>query len=56
MAQDETVIGTTHLTKMQIDTGTSELVSQRPYSIAMKNYDWVKNEINKFFRSKSHAQ
>ena len=32
---------------MQIDTGTSESVSQRPYPIAIKHYDSVKNEINK---------
>ena len=30
-AQDETSIGTTHLTKTQIDIGDSEPVSQRPY-------------------------
>ena len=30
-AQDETSIGTTHLTKMQIDMGYSEPVSQKPY-------------------------
>ena len=46
-AQDETSIGTTHLTKMQIDTGNSEPVSQRQYPIAMKHYGWVRNEINK---------
>ena len=40
-------IVTTHLTKMQIDTGTSEPFSQRPYPTAMKHYDWVDNEINK---------
>ena len=45
--QDETSIGTTHLTEIQIDTGDSEPVSQRPYSIPMKHHDWVKNEINK---------
>ena len=37
--QDETSIGTTHLTKLQIDTGDSEPVSQRPYPITMKHYD-----------------
>ena len=37
--QDETSIGTTHLTKMQIDTGDSEPVSQRSYPITMKHYD-----------------
>ena len=34
-------------TKMQIDTGNSEPVSQRPYPITMKHYDWVRSEINK---------
>ena len=43
VAWDKTSIGTTHLTKIQIDTGTSESVSHRPYPIAMKHYDCVKN-------------
>ena len=38
-AQDEASTGTTHLTKMQIDMGDSEPVSQRPYPITMKHYD-----------------
>ena len=42
--QDETFIGTTPLTEMTIDTGTSEPVSQKPYPIAMKHYKWVKDE------------
>ena len=46
IAQDETSIGTTHLTKMQIDTGHSEPVFQRPYPNIMKHYYWVRNEIN----------
>ena len=37
-AKDEMSIGTTTLTEMTIDTGTSETVSQKPYLIAMKNY------------------
>ena len=40
-AQDETSTETTHLTKMQNDTGNSEPVSQKPYTIALKHYDWV---------------
>ena len=32
---------------MTIDTGTSEPVSQKPYPIATKNYQWVKDEIEK---------
>ena len=46
-AKDETSIGTTTLTEMTIDTGTSEPVSQKSYPIAMKNYQWVKDEIEK---------
>ena len=46
-AQDETSIGTTYLTKMRIDMGDSEPVSQKPYPITMKHSDWVRNEINK---------
>ena len=41
-AQDETSIGTTPLTEMTIDTGTSEPVPQKPYLIAMNHYQWVK--------------
>ena len=50
--RDETIIGTTNLTKMQIYSGASESVSQKPYPIAMKHYDWVQNEINKLVDAK----
>ena len=53
-AKDETSIGTTLLTEMTIDTGDSEPVSQKPYPIAMKNYQWVKDEIEKTIHSKGH--
>ena len=33
--------------EMIIDTGDSDPVSQKPYPIAMKNYQWVKEEIEK---------
>ena len=46
-AQDETSIGTTPLMSMTIDTGTADPVSQKPYPIAMKHYEWVKTEIEK---------
>ena len=46
-AQDGTSIGTTHHTKMQIDTGDSEPVSHRSYPITIYHYDWVGNEMNK---------
>ena len=51
-AQDETSIGTTPLTKMSIDTGNLEPVSQKPYPITMKHYQWVKDEIEKLFTAK----
>ena len=51
-AQDETSIGTTPLTSMSIDTGTADPVSQKPYPIAMKQYEWVKNEIEKLLAAK----
>ena len=51
-AQDETSIGMTMLTNMSIDTGTTDPVSQKPYPIAMKHYDWVKTEIEKLLAAK----
>ena len=50
--QDEMSIGMTPLTSMSIDTGTADPVSQKPYPIAMKHYDWVKNEIEKLLAAK----
>ena len=52
--KDETSIGTTPLTSMTIDTGASEPVSQKPplYAIAMKHYQWVKDEIEKLLAAK----
>ena len=44
--KDETTIGTTSLTQMSIDMGDSDPVSQKPYPIAMKHYQWVKEEID----------
>ena len=37
---------------MTIDTGTSDPVSQKPYPIAMKHYQWVKEEIEKLLAAK----
>ena len=51
-AQDETSIGTTMLTSMPIDTGNTDPVSQKPYPIAMKHYDWVKSKIEKLLAAK----
>ena len=51
-AKDETTIGTTPLTSMTIDTGTTNPFSQKPYPIAMKHYQWVKDEIEKLLATK----
>ena len=51
-AKDETTIDTTPLTSMTIDTGTTNPVSQKPYPIAMKHYEWVKDEIEKLLAAK----
>ena len=37
---------------MTIDMGTSDLVSQKPYPISMKNYQWVKDKIEKLLTAK----
>ena len=51
-AKDETSIGMTPLIKMIINTGNSDPVFQKPYPIAMKNYQWVKEEIEKLLAAK----
>ena len=50
--KDETSIRITHLTSMMINTGSSDRVSQKPYPITMKNYQWVKEEIEKLLAAK----
>ena len=50
-AKDEATIGTTLLTQMSIDTGDSDPVSQKPYPVAMKHYNWVKEEIDKLLEA-----
>ena len=51
-AKDEMSIGTTPLTEITIDMGTSDPVTQKPYPTAMKNYQWVKEVIEKLLTAK----
>ena len=51
-AKDETSIGTTPLTSMTINTGSSDPVSQKPYPITIKHYQWVNEEIEKLLAAK----
>ena len=37
---------------MTIDTGTTNPVSQKPYPIAMKHYEWLKDEIEELLTTK----
>ena len=50
--KDEISIGTTPLTSMTINMGDSDPVSQKPYPITMKHYQWVKEEIKKLLTAK----
>ena len=50
-AKDEMTIGTTPLTQMSINTGDSDPVSQKRYPVAMKHYNWVKEEIDKLLEA-----
>ena len=38
--------------EITMDMGDSDPVSQKPYPIAMKNYQWVKDEIEKVLTAK----
>ena len=38
-------IGRTQLIVMGIDTGNSVPLAQSPYTLPLKHYDWVRNEI-----------
>ena len=51
--KDETTIGTMLLTQIQmsINMGDSDPVSQKPYPVAMKHYQWVKEEIDKLLEA-----
>ena len=51
-SKDEITIGTTPLTSMTKDTSTSDPVSQKPYPLVMKHYQWVKEEIEKLLAAK----
>ena len=37
---------------MTVDTGNSKPESQKPYPIAMKHYQWVKDEMEKLLTAK----
>ena len=50
-AADERQTGTTLLIKMSIDAGDSCPIAKKPYTLALKHYDWVKEEIDKLLEA-----
>ena len=44
-------IGRTELIEMEIDTGDSLPVAQSPYTLPLKHYDWVRQEIKTLKKS-----
>ena len=44
-------IGHTQLIEMEIDTGESLPVAQSPYTLPLKHYDWVRQEIETLEKS-----
>ena len=43
-SKDSADIGKTPIIQMEIDTGDNPPVSQRPYSLALRHVEWVKQE------------
>ena len=39
------------LIKMSIDTGDHPLIAKKPYTLAIKHHEWVKEEINKLLEA-----
>ena len=51
LTEDEKQIGTTSLIKMSIDTSDHLQIAKKPYALALKNYDWVRDEIDKLLEA-----
>ena len=49
--EDERQIGTTPFIKMSIDTGDHPPIAKKPYALALKHYDWVRDEIGKLLKA-----
>ena len=45
-SKDSTNIGRTPLITMEIDTGDSPPISQRPYNLPLKHSDWVQKKLD----------
>ena len=45
----------TLLVEMDIDTGNSPPIASRPYTLPLKHYEWVRNEITTLERAEIRA-
>ena len=50
-AEDERQIGTTPVIKMSIDNGDHPPIAKKPYALALKHYNWVRDEIDKLLKA-----
>ena len=50
-AEDERQIGTTPLIKMPTDTSNHPPIAKKPYNLALKHYNWVRDEIDKLLEA-----
>ena len=50
-AEDERQTGITPLFKMSIDTSDHPPITKKPYALALKHYDWVRDEIDKLLEA-----
>ena len=50
-AQDKTQIGTTSQIKKSTDTFDHKSIAKHPYTLPPKQYDWVRNEIDKVLKA-----
>ena len=49
--EDERQIGKNPLIKVSIDTGDHQPLARKPYSLAIKHHEWVKEEIDKLLET-----
>ena len=49
-------IGRTQLIEMEIDMGNSVPLAQSPYTLRLKPYDWVRNEIENIGESRRNRE
>ena len=50
-AEDKRQIGTTPLIQMSTDTSDHPPIAKKPYALALKHYDWVRDEIDKLLEA-----